>query len=360
MSHQSLIGTKTEASIANILMRSLKVLPSCPIKGQQDKTSLPLQNIDELIKQGRKITLKLPGSTSNLGPGLDCLGLALNIYSRMSFFLLEENDPSVPLITFRGDIAKSSLAQDQGNLTYTILSKLWQRDHHLLDRVRIMVDSEIPLGVGLGSSSTAIVGALWAANVLKDRIPTAPSLLAEACELEGHPENLAACLLGGMVVCCPAASGKRIVTQRLVWPADWRLLVFTPNYTLNTHAARAVLPKQVHFEDAIYNVHKVAQLVAAVARSDESAVREAFDDRLHEPFRAKIVPELSRLRRELMNEPILGCVLSGAGSSVVTIVHKRSKDAVAERINQWIKAEGKQGHLLDLQVDDQGIQELEL
>lgn len=321
---------------------------------------MELIQIEELIKQGRKITLKLPGSTSNLGPGLDCLGLAVNVYSRMTFFLLDENDPEVPLITFKGDIEVSSLAKDRGNLTYTILSKLWQRDHHLLDRVRIMVDSEIPLGVGLGSTSTAIIGALWAANVLKDRIPTAPALLSEACELEGHPENLAACLLGGLVVCSPAASGKRIITQRLKWPEDWRLLVYTPNYTLNTTATRTVLPKQVRFDDALYNVHKVAQLVAAVARSDESALREAMDDRLHEPFRAQLVPELARLRRELVNDPVLGCVLSGAGSSVVTVVHRRNKDAVMAKIKGWMESEKNPGHLLDLRVDDHGIQELEL
>ncbi len=321
---------------------------------------MELIQIEELINQGRKITLKLPGSTSNLGPGLDCLGLAVNVYSRMTFFLLDENDPEVPLITFKGDIEVSSLAKDRGNLTYTILSKLWQRDHHLLDRVRIMVDSEIPLGVGLGSTSTAIIGALWAANVLKDRIPTAPALLAEACELEGHPENLAACVLGGLVVCSPAASGKRIITQRLKWPDDWRLLVYTPNYTLNTTATRTVLPKQVRFDDALYNVHKVAQLVAAVARSDESALREAMDDRLHEPFRAQLVPELARLRRELVNEPVLGCVLSGAGSSVVTVVHRRNKDAVMAKIKGWMESEKNPGHLLDLRVDDHGIQELEL
>lgn len=321
---------------------------------------MELTQIEELINQGRKITLKLPGSTSNLGPGLDCLGLAVNVYSRMTFFLLDDNDPEVPLITFKGDIEASSLAKDRGNLTYTILSKLWQRDHHLLDRVRIMVDSEIPLGVGLGSTSTAIIGALWAANVLKDRIPTAPALLAEACELEGHPENLSACLLGGLVVCSPAASGKRIITQRLKWPDDWRLLVYTPNYTLNTTATRTVLPKQVRFDDALYNVHKVAQLVAAVARSDESALREAMDDRLHEPFRAQLVPELARLRRELVNEPVLGCVLSGAGSSVVTVVHRRNKEAVMGKIKNWMDAEKNPGHLLDLRVDDHGIQELEL
>jgi len=317
-------------------------------------------DLEKSLPKERKITLKLPGTTSNLGPGLDCIGLALNIYSKMSFFLLPENDPGIPLITFKGSIAKSSLAQDQGSLTYTILSRLWQQNQNLLQRVRIVIDSEIPLGVGLGSSSTAILGALWAANVFKDVLPTAPELLAEACELEGYPESLAACLLGNMVVCSPSAVDKRIVTQRLNWPSDWHLIVVSPQYTLTTPNARKTLPKEVKLDDAIHNVQKTALLVAAVVRSDDQAMREALSDRLHEPYRAKLVPELSRLRQELASEPIIGCVLSGAGSSVLVIVHKRSKAQVLARVNAWAESEPKPPRVLDLQVDDEGIQELEI
>lgn len=296
-----------------------------------------MADLKKAFDRSRRFTLRLPGSTSNLGSGLDCVGLALNIYSTMTFFVLDENDPGIPLITFKGSIAKNSLAQEQGKLTYTILSKLWQRDHDLLQRVRIIVDSEIPLGVGLGSSATAILGALWAASVLKDRIPSAPSLLAEASLLEGHPENLAACLLGNMVVSSPSSfsSSKSIVTQRLNWPKEWHLLVVSPQYSLTTANARAVLPAQVKMEDAIFNVQKVASLVAAVARRDESAFKDALDDRLHEPYRAQLVPELAKLRRELMNEPIMGCTLSGAGSSVLVIVHEKRKAQVKERLGYW-------------------------
>jgi homoserine kinase len=319
-----------------------------------------MTDLERTLATERKITLKLPGTTSNLGPGLDCLGLALNLYSKMSFYLLPENDPGIPLITFKGPIAKSSLAQDQGSLTYTILSRLWQRDQNLLQRVRILIDSEIPLGVGLGSTSTAILGALWAANVFKDRIPTAPSLLAEACELEGHAENLAACLLGSFVVCGKSSTSNKIVTQRLHWPAEWHLLVVSPKYSLNTPQARKILPREVKFEDALHNVQKTALMVAAITRNDDQAMNEALDDRLHEPYRAKLVPELSRLRQELTGEPIIGCVLSGAGSSVLVIVNEKRKAQVLEHIQAWAASEPKPPSVLDLQVDYDGIAELEI
>ncbi len=318
-----------------------------------------MADIENKLNQARKFSLRLPGTTSNLGPGLDCLGLALNIYSKMSFFVLDQNDPGIPLITFKGSIAKSGLAQDQGRLTYTILSKLWQRDHDLLQRVRIVVDSEIPLGVGLGSSATAILGALWAASVLTDRIPSTAGLLAEACAIEGHPETFSACLLGGLVVSSPMNDGAKIVTQKLVWPSDWHFLVVSPQYSLNTASSRSILPASVKMQDAIHNVQKVALLVAAVARADEAAFREALDDRLHEPYRMHLVPELAKLRRELMNEPVLGCTLSGAGSSVLVIVHEKRKAQVLERLQYWVATEAKPPRILDCQVDDQGVQEFE-
>jgi len=317
-----------------------------------------MAEVDKLL-QARKFSLRLPGSTSNLGPGLDCLGVALNIYSKMSFFVLDENDPGIPLITFKGSIAKSSMAQAQGRLTYTVLSKLWQRDPDLLRRVRIVVDSEIPLGVGLGSSATAILGALWAASVLTDRIPSTAGLLAEACALEGHPETFSACLLGGFVVSSPMQGGTKIVTQKLNWPADWHFLVLCPQYSLNTTEQRAALPTMVKMQDAIHNVQKTALLVAAVSRCDEGALRDALDDRLHEPYRQQMVPELAKIRRELINEPILGCTLSGAGSSVLVIVNAKRKAQVMERLQHWVSTEAKPPRMLDCQVDDLGVQEFE-
>jgi homoserine kinase len=317
------------------------------------------EHIDNLLKHGRKITIQIPGCTSNLGPGLDCVGLALKIYSRMSFFVLDKNDPRIPLINFKGSIAKSSLAQDQGKLTYTLLSRLWKQDNELLQRVRILVESELPLGVGLGSSATAILGALWASNVLQDRVPTEEGLLAEAAAIEGHLEALAACLLGDFVISGRGSDGKKVLTQKLHWPEQWHVLLVSPSYSLNTKMSREVLPKQVKLEDALHNVQKVAQLVAAISRADDEALKEAFNDRLHEPYRCQLVPELNKLKRELIYEPILGCVLSGAGSSVAIFVHERHKAVVLERLEHWARGEQKLPKILDLRVDRQGIQQLE-
>jgi len=313
------------------------------------------------IASGRRVTLVVPGSTANLGPGLDTIGLALNIQSKMTFHVVDESEAAnIPFIRLTGGIRKSQ-PEDQGKLVYTILSKIWEHDNDLLKRIRITVQSDIPLGCGLGSSASSILGALWASSVFQDKIPTAQTLLAEGCDLEGHPETLAASLYGGMVVCAPSVSGNRIITQRIEWPDDWHIIAVVPDYTLHTADLRAALPKQVKLEDAIFNSQRVGLLVAAVTRSDESAMKEALNDRMHEKYREKFVPELKQLRRELVNEPILGCVLSGAGSSCVVIVNRKKKDQVIERLEHYAKSEpDREVKVLDLQVSKEGMQELEI
>ena len=305
----------------------------------------------------RRLALRIPGSTSNLGPGFDTLGLALGIYSRLTFDLLESNDPNVPLITLKGAIARA-LPADRNNLIYAVLSKLWHDKPELLRRVRITIESDIPLGRGLGSSATAILGTVWAARVLAGDNPDRAGVLADATPLEGHPDNLAASLHGGLIVCTQAAGSRHIVTQGLKWPDQWHTILVVPAYSLTTKSARAVLPDRVPMPDAVANVQHVALLVAAVINRDEHALAEALHDRLHEPYRLELVPELSSLRHQLSEMPILGCVLSGAGSSVLVIVNKRHKAQVVDYLTAWSAARSSTPRILDLIVDQEGLKEL--
>ncbi len=304
-----------------------------------------------------QLALRIPGSTSNLGPGFDTLGLALSIYTKLTFDILGHNDPAVPLITLKGAIAKA-LPADQNNLIYTVLSKLWHDKPELLRRARITIESDIPLGRGLGSSATAILGTVWAAHTLSDSSPDKARALADATVLEGHPDNLAASLHGGLVVCAASARSRNIVTQRLKWPDEWHTILVVPHHSLTTKKARAVLPKQVPMKDAVSNVQRVALLVSAVTSRDESAFSEALHDRLHEPYRQDLVPELAELRWRLSDRPVLGCVLSGAGSSVLVVVHKRHKGEILDFLTEWSSSQSEPPRILDLLVDQEGLKEI--
>jgi homoserine kinase len=312
----------------------------------------------EMANNRRRLTLKIPGSTSNLGPGFDACALALDVNCRLTFDLLEENDPNIPLISFSGPIAKSSRPEDAGNLIYTMMSELWKDDKNLLKRIRINMDSDIPLGAGLGSSAAAILGALWASNFFKDRIPTTGSLLAQATNLQGHSESLAASLLGKFVIASRSAFKNTIVARQHEWPSGWKTLFIVPKYRLRTQGSRAVLPTQIPYPDAVANIQRTALLVSAVASCDENTLKEALNDRIHEPYRASLIPEFASLKQSLVNQPVLGCVLSGGGPAMLVIVSDKHKETMLHYLKDWADAETQPPLVLDIPVATHGIQEV--
>lgn len=313
---------------------------------------------DPLDSGVRRLTVRVPGSSANLGPGFDALALAYQLYCTLDFELLESNDRAIPLITLKG-VLVNGLPKDQNNLIYQVLSNLWQNDPELLQRVRVSIESQIPLGKGVGSSAAAITGAVWAAHALSGRMPDNAVVLQEAAQLEGHADNAAASLLGGLVVSARAHTRRGMMTQKLQWPEEWCTVVTVPPYVLSTKKSRAALPKQVSHADAVGNVQRVALLLAAVQNRDEEAMQEALHDRLHEPYRLQLVPELTAIRKAVSDLPVMGCVLSGAGSSVLTVVNRRHRAQVVECLRSWASSQAanpaEQCQILDLDVDQEGL-----
>lgn len=302
----------------------------------------------------KKLTMRLPGSTTNLGPGFDTLGLALSVYTTVTFERLPETRAAgQSLITLIGPAAQS-LPDNEDNL---IFKQFRQNYSGPTDDIALSIETDIPLARGLGSSSTAILAALWAAQAFSSSAaPDRDQILASAARLEGHPDNVAACLLGGFIVSGYRQKGNRAICQRLTWPEQWRTLVVVPPYELSTQEARRVLPRRVNMGQAVKNLQRTGLLIAAVVNQDEDTLREALLDELHEPYRLHLVPELQALRRDLASMPALGCVLSGAGSSSLVIVHERDHAEIKTYLHDWAEKRQHKPQILDLSVDTKGLQ----
>src|SRR5919199_2162496 len=220
---------------------------------------------DDAPPRGRSVEVRVPASTSNLGAGFDCFGLALRLY-----------------LTVRttGEGRGASLPNDGENLIFRAMCLAAEREGLSLPHVRLAVRNEIPLGRGLGSSAAAIVAGLTLSAALCGRGLPDAALLRYATELEGHADNVAASLLGGWVTTCVREDGEVLAVKRR-WPQDTKLVVVSPHVPLETARARAALPREVARTDAVHNVQRAALFSAALEGRADELLWEATRDRLH-------------------------------------------------------------------------------
>ena len=269
----------------------------------------PLSSIATRSSEPRTVEIAVPGSTSNLGAGFDALGLALSVYVRLNVTIgVESADPDV---TFRF----GGLTLDGENSIERALRAAAARYGTTLPPLTVDVRSDIPLKAGLGSSAAAIVAGIRLYEAIAGPLPI-EDVLTLACELEGHPDNTSASILGGLVTSCQA-EGK-VVAVAMPWPAAIRVVVATPAIGLDTKVARAALPASVSRGDAIFNLQRTALFVQAIAARRVDVLREALRDRMHQPYRAPLVPGLERALA-FEHPKLLGVFLSGAGPSIAAL-----------------------------------------
>jgi homoserine kinase len=256
----------------------------------------------------RRRLVRAPASSANLGPGFDCMAAAVGLHLQVE---VEETGT----FAVRTELPVS---RDRNNLLVRAFERL-----HPVDDVTFTISSTIPLTGGLGSSAAAIVAGLMAADHMYE---LDADLLTLAVELEGHPDNVAAALLGGIVV---YTDGRAV---RFEAPTGLEALAVVPREAVRTAAARAALPAEVPLEDAVFNVGHAALLTLGLARGDWDLLARGLDDRLHQPARAPLFPrswELARRAREL---GALGATISGAGPAVLFWCFYEQTGAVAEAL----------------------------
>ncbi|MBK8220438.1 MAG: hypothetical protein IPK73_05365 [Candidatus Obscuribacter sp.] len=309
-------------------------------------------------KGGKSLVMKVPAVAANLGPGFDSVALALSIYSQVTVEILPHPDATIPMVQLSGAIRTASDASAIGNLVYTLLSKICLSRRHLLQHLKILVESDLPLNRGLGVSDGIILAALYAVNSIEDLILGQADLLSQSIALEVRAESAAAALLGDLVISAESPQHRKVFTQQLYWPPVWHLFCVIPPYSLDTIKMRALIPPMLPTASVIHNLQRLSIFLASVNNCNDQALKEGLIDHIHEPYRRHRVPELDSLSAHLKDFPILGCVLSGAGPAVLIIYHVRHKQMVRAEIEKWMSARSSSYTLLDLQVERQGMLEL--
>ena len=309
-----------------------------------------------------KVSVKVPATTANLGPGFDCLGLALPIYNTITVeeTIMPGTGIEINIIDETHEQDLLSVPTDENNIVYKAIELLYNSIGQTPSELKITIKTQIPIARGLGSSASVIVGGLLAANELLGRPADEAALLSIATEVEGHPDNVTPAIVGGLVLTSSEDDGS-IVYRKIDWPQEWTLTVCVPEYELATDISRSVLPKEVPMEDAVFNAKRLGMFIHAVHTKDSKLMKLALKDRLHQPYRMKLVPGLEKIIENLKHEEnVLGCVLSGAGPSILIISEKNNLDKIKEIVRETWADLNVKADIYTLPVENKGAQIINL
>ena len=311
-----------------------------------------------------KISVKVPATTANLGPGFDCLGMALPIYNTITIeeTVLPGTRIEINVLADESvgeEFSLEHIPMDENSIIYKAVELLYNSIGQSPSELKINIHSQIPIARGLGSSASVIVGGLIAANKLLGNPADEAALLSIATEVEGHPDNITPAIVGGLVISAKEDDGS-IVYRKLDWPEEWVITVCIPEYELATDISRSVLPEEVPMKDAVYNAQRMAMFVEAIHTKDAELMKLALKDKLHQPYRLKLVPGLEKIIQSLKHEDnVLGCVLSGAGPSILIISLKNDLERIRTIVKDIWNDLNLKAEILTLPVEKNGAQILQ-
>jgi homoserine kinase len=297
------------------------------------------------------VTVKVPASTANMGPGFDTIGMAFQLYTVIHMEIASETK-----ITVSGDHL-ASLATDKSNLLYQVAAHLYRSLDRAVPELAIDVRSEIPLTRGLGSSAAAVVGALVAANVLAGEPYTMDQLFSMSARIEGHPDNVGASFFGGIIVSTMPDKEAEVPYVRLPVPDSLRVLAVVPDFWLSTDKARSALPDSYEKKDVVFTLGHSSLLVAAFAQNRLDLLAEAMQDKIHQSYRASLIPGLSEVLTDAHLHGALGTALSGAGpTSLCFYETEEQRKSLVQFLASVMDKHKVDYQLLDLVPDTVGVQ----
>jgi len=291
------------------------------------------------------ISVRVPATSANLGPGYDAVGLALSLGTRIG--LDRARQPEIEVAGTGEDLIPRGPEHPAYRAARFVAEVIGEPDVHF----RLVQENDIPPTRGLGGSAAALVGGAVAANELFGGQIAAPDLLNIVCELDGHPDNAAPALLGGLVIGTLTPTGVSAVRLE---PKDLAVAVAVPDFAVSTTAARRALPENVPHRDAVFNVGRSGLLLGALATGEYDLLRVAMQDKLHQPYRAHLVPGLEGVIDAALAHGAHGACLSGSGPTVLAFTSLELAPAVAAAMKKTFEAGGTTARSWALEVDLMG------
>ena len=289
--------------------------------------------------------IKVPATSANMGPGFDCVGVALELYNEL---WAEETDGGIDISSADGrDIPKG-----EKNLIYTTIKGFYDREGLKLPGVKIVQKDSIPMTRGLGSSAACIVGGLLAANAMSGRNYTVDRLALMAAELEGHPDNSNPALMGSMVI--SAMHDGEMSRIKINVPENLTFGVLIPNFALSTAESRSVLPKEYTRAQAVFNSSRTGLLIAAMMTGNLEALRVAVDDEIHQPYRKKLIRNYDDIFEKARENGSLAEYLSGAGPTLMTLITDEKAEKYEKEMTAFLKTLPDKWELKLLKPDTRG------
>jgi len=296
----------------------------------------------------KSVTVEVPASSGNLGPGFDVLGLALSLRNVLTVKVLR-NRPGQPQINILGEGARS-LPRNRKNIVFKAIELVFKKARKPVPKLELVCVNRIPLARGLGSSAAASLSGLLAGNALIGKRFSMDQILTWASDLEGHPDNVAPALYGG--IRASARIGGQVVSA--AWPVPKvNVILAVPDFKLSTKKARAVLPARVPLRDAVLNLSSVALMPFALSRHPYW-LRGLLNDRLHEPYRAKLIPGFAEVKKAALKAGALGVTLSGAGPSMMSLVETKNISRVSIAMGKAFRKKKVQVRILKVGIDRTG------
>ena len=295
------------------------------------------------------VRVRVPATSANLGPAFDSLGIALTCYNEYEFSIEDKND-----IVFEG-VEKEF--QNKNNIIFMAMKRVFDKYNFSFNGLRIkIIEQDIPISRGLGSSSSCIVAGLIGAFALMGKDVNKEEVLDLAVEIEGHPDNVCPAIFGGLISAI-MLDDKRIIYNSVNVKEGIKFIALIPKFKLSTEKARAILPSEVTFNDCIYNISRVALLISVFANGNYELLEEANKDKIHQPFRSKLIKDFDIVYNKAIELGGLSCFLSGAGPTLMTII-KEEDNKFIDKFKKFMNENNIDWDIKELIIDKQGAKVL--